>query len=68
LPRYGGGMKITEHARKVLKLRRWAALLAVLLLASAELVMVCRLGQRGGQMTTQPPIPTPPISDWFAAR
>jgi hypothetical protein len=61
-------MKTTGHARKVLKLRRWASLLAVLLLASAELVMVCRLGQGCGQLPTQPSIPIPPISDWFAAR
>jgi hypothetical protein len=61
-------MKITEPARKVLKLRHWAALFAVLLLASAELVMVCRLGHGYGQVSTQPAIQTPPISDWFAAR
>jgi hypothetical protein len=61
-------MKITEHARKVLNLRHWAALFAVLLLASAELVMVCRLGHGYGQVSTQPAIQTPPISDWFAAR
>jgi hypothetical protein len=61
-------MKTNEHARKVLKLRHWAALLAVLLLASAELVMVCRLGHGYGQISTPPAIQTPPISDWFAGR
>jgi len=39
-----------------------------LLLASAELVMVCRLGRGYGQISTPPAVQTPPISDWFAAR
>jgi len=61
-------MKTNEHARRVWKVRQWAGLLAVLLLASAELLMVCRLGHGCGQISTQPPIQIPPISDWFAAR
>jgi hypothetical protein len=61
-------MKTKEHTRKVLKLRQWSAVVVVLLLASAELVMVCHLGQGYGQMSNQPPIQTPPISDWFAAK
>jgi flagellar biogenesis protein FliO len=61
-------MKTNAHARKVLKLRYGAGLLAILLLVSAEFWMVCRLGQRCGQITTQPTVPAPAISDLFAAR
>jgi len=61
-------MKTNEHARKVLKLRHWAGLLAVLLLIAAEFWMVCRLGQSCGQITAQPAVPAPAISDLFAAR
>lgn len=61
-------METTEHARKVLKLRHWAGLLAVLLLVSAEFWMVCRLGHSCGQMTAQPAVQVPAIGDLFAAR
>ena len=61
-------MKTNSHARKVLKLQYWAGLAAVLLLVSAEFWMVCRLGQKCGQIATQPTVPAPAISDLFAAR
>jgi len=61
-------MKTIEHARKVLKLRHCAGLLAVLLLVSTEFWMLCRFGHGCGQVSTQPPIQVPTISDLFAAR
>ena len=61
-------MKISHQARQVLKLRVWAGTLAVLLLASAELWMVCRFGRDCGQVTTQPVVQIPAIADWFIAR
>ena len=44
------------------------ALAAVLLLVSAEFWMVCRLGQKCGQIAPQPTVPAPAISDLFAAK
>jgi hypothetical protein len=61
-------MKTNQYARKVWKLRHWVGLLAMLLLVSAEVWMVCLAGHGCGQVTTPPTIPAPPISDWFAAR
>jgi hypothetical protein len=61
-------MKTNEHARRVLKLRHAAGLVAVLLLVSAEFWMVCRLGRECGQHLTQPAVQVPAIGDWFAAR
>jgi hypothetical protein len=61
-------MKANESARKVLKLQRWAGLLAVLLLVSAELWMACRFGHSYGQVSSQPSVPVPAMGDWFAAR
>jgi hypothetical protein len=61
-------MKTTEHARKVLKLRHWAGLLAVLLLVSAEFCLVCHFGHRCGQVTAQPAVQVPGIGDLFVAR
>jgi hypothetical protein len=61
-------MKANAHARKVLRLQYGLGLLAVLLLVSAEFWMVCRLGQSCGQITAQPTVPAPAISDLFAAR
>ena len=61
-------MKINEHARKVLKLRHWAGLVAFLLLVSVEFWMACRLGHACGQTTAQPAVPVPAIGDLFAAR
>jgi hypothetical protein len=61
-------MKTNEHARKVLKVRRYAGLVAVLLLFSAELCMVCSFGHGYGQVTNQPAVPLPAIGDWFAAK
>jgi hypothetical protein len=61
-------MKTNAHARKVLRLRYWAGLLAVLLLVSAEFWMVCRLGHGCAQMAAQPAVPVPGIGDLFAAR
>jgi hypothetical protein len=59
-------MKTNEHARKVLKLRHWAAVAAVLLLVSAECWMMCSIGHSCGQMTSQPPVQVPSIGDLFA--
>jgi hypothetical protein len=61
-------MKTNEHARKLLKLRHGAGLLAVLLLVSAEFWMLCHFGHGCGQVSTQPPIAAPAIGDWFATR
>jgi hypothetical protein len=61
-------MKTNHQVRQVLKLRVWASTLAVLLLASAELWMVCRFGHHCGQVTTQPVLQIPAIADWFVAR
>ena len=61
-------MKTNAHARKVLKLRHWAGLVAVLLLVAAEFWMLCRLGHGCGQVTAQPAVPVPAIGDLFAAR
>jgi hypothetical protein len=59
-------MKTNERARKALELRHWAALAAVLLLVSAECWMMCNIGHSCGQITTQPPVQVPSISDVFA--
>jgi hypothetical protein len=61
-------MRTNHQARRVLKLRVWASTLAVLLFASAEFWMVCRLGRDCGQTTTQPVVQVPAIAGWFAAR
>jgi hypothetical protein len=61
-------MKTNERARKVLKLQRWAGMLAVLLLVSAELWMACRFGHGYSQIPAQPSVPVPAMGDWFAAR
>lgn len=61
-------MKTNDPARQVLELRVWARMLAVLLLVSAELWMVCRLGRACGNATAQPAVQVPAIADWFAAR
>jgi hypothetical protein len=61
-------MRITDNARKVLKLRVWTGLLVMLLLVSAELWMLCSLGSRCTQVSTQPPVQVPAIGDLFAAR
>ena len=61
-------MKTSERAHKVLKLQRWAGVLAVLLLVSAELWMASRFGHSYGQVNTQPSVPVPAMGDWFAAR
>lgn len=45
-----------------------AGLLAVLLLVSAELWMLCRFGHGYGQVSTQPAVQVPAMGDWFAAR
>jgi hypothetical protein len=61
-------MKTKHQARQGLKLQIWASTLAVLVLASAEFWMVCRLGHDCGQVTTQPAVQVPAIADWFVAR
>jgi hypothetical protein len=61
-------MKTNHYARQVLKVRVWASTLAVLLLVSAEFWMVCRFGHDCGQVTSQPVVQVPAISDWFVAR
>jgi hypothetical protein len=61
-------MKTNHQARKVLKLQVWASTLAVLLLASAELWMVCRFGHDCSQVIAQPAVQVPAIADWFAAK
>ena len=61
-------MKTNHQARKVLKLRVWASTLALLVLASAEVWMVCQYGHDCGQVTTQSVVQVPPIADWFAAQ
>jgi hypothetical protein len=60
-------MKTNKHARKVLKLRHWAAVAAVLLLFSAECWMICSVRPPCGQTTTQPPVQVPSIGDLFAS-
>jgi hypothetical protein len=61
-------MKTNERARKIRMLRHWIGLLAMLLLVSAEVWMVCLAGHHCSQFTAPPSVPAPPISDWFAAR
>ncbi len=61
-------MKTTGHARQVLRLRVWAGTLGVVLLVSAELWMVCRVGQGYGHVTTRPVVQVPAVADWLAAR
>ncbi|MEI7941330.1 MAG: hypothetical protein WCK27_32035 [Verrucomicrobiota bacterium] len=61
-------MKTNHQARQILKLRVWASTLAVLLLVSAELWMVCRFGHDCVQITSQPAVQVPAVGDWFAAR
>jgi hypothetical protein len=61
-------MKTIHQARQVLRVRVWARTLAILVLASGELWMVCRFGHDCGQITTQPTVQVPGIADWFAAR
>jgi hypothetical protein len=61
-------MKTNEHARKVLRVRRWSVLVAGLLLISVEFWMVCSLGHRCQQMTSEPAMPVPDMSSLFAAR
>jgi hypothetical protein len=61
-------MKTNRRARKVWKVRVWAGLLAVLMLASAEFWMVCRLGHECGQITSPPGKEAPCLSDLLAAR
>ena len=61
-------MKTNQRARKVWKLRVWAGLLAMLLLASAEFWMVCRFGHECGQITSPPGNQAPGLSDLLAAR
>ena len=60
-------MKTNEHAHEVLRLRHYAGLLAMLALVSAELWMLCRFGHGYGQISAQPPVSVPAISDLFAA-
>jgi hypothetical protein len=59
-------MKTNKSARKVLKLRHWAGLLAFLLLVSAEFWVACRLGQACARTSSQPPVPVPAIGELFA--
>lgn len=59
-------MKTNEHARKVLKVRRTAGLLALLLLLSAEFWVFWCFGHSCGHTTAQPQAPVPAIGDWFA--
>jgi hypothetical protein len=61
-------MKINERARKVMKLRVRAGMLAILLLASAEFWMVCHSGRTCGQFNAQPAIQTPSLGELIAAR
>ena len=61
-------MKTNEHAKKVLKLRHWVGLLAVVVLLSAEFYMVCVAGHGCGRYAGQPVLHAPSISDCFAAR
>ena len=61
-------MKTNYQARQIRILRVWAGTLAVLLLVSAELWMVCRFGHDCVQITSQPAVRVPDIADWFAAR
>ena len=60
-------MKTNEHAQKVLKIRYTAGLLAVLLLVSAEFLMVCNLGRGCGQLSAPLAVQLPAMGDWFAA-
>jgi hypothetical protein len=61
-------MRINEHVRKVWKLRVWAGLLTVLLLASVEFWMVCRFGHDFGGTTSPQGNEAPGLSDLLAAR
>jgi hypothetical protein len=61
-------MKTNEHARKVMKLRHWVGVVAVLLLVSAEVWLVCLAGRGCGQVADQPVLQAPALSDCFAAR
>jgi hypothetical protein len=59
-------MKIGEHARKALKARIGAGLVAVLLSASAQFWMERRFGHECGQITSPPGNEAPAFSDWLA--
>ena len=61
-------MKTNERANRILKLRHWVGLLAVVLLLSAEFCMVCVAGHGCGQFAGQPTLQAPSISDCFATR
>lgn len=61
-------MRTNHQVRQGLRLRVWASTIAVLVLASAEVWMVCRFGLDCGQVTTQPVVQVPGVADWFAAR
>ncbi len=61
-------MKTNMRARKVLRLRHWAALLTFLLLVSAEFWMACRLGQTCARTSAEPAMPVLAIGELFAAR
>jgi hypothetical protein len=61
-------MKTNYQARRILRLQIWTSTLAILLLVSAELWMVCRFGHDCVQISSQPAVQVPAIADWFAAR
>jgi hypothetical protein len=61
-------MKTNPHAREVWRTRKWAGMLAILLLASAEFWMVCRLGHDCGEITSVPGNDAPGLSDLVAVR
>ncbi len=61
-------MKTNERARKMWKVRVWAGLLSVLLLASAEFWMVCRWGQEGGRISSPTGTEVASLSDLVAGR
>ena len=61
-------MKTNERARRVRRIRVWAGLVAVLLLASAELWMVCRLGYGRGTTTAPRGSDAAGLGDLIAAR
>ena len=60
-------MRTNEHARRVWKVRVWAGLLTVLLLASVEFWMVCRFGSTYGTTTSPAGNEAPAMSDLLAA-
>jgi hypothetical protein len=61
-------MKTNEQALRVLKLHHGAGLLALLLLVSAEVWMMCSLAHGCGQVTAPPAVQFPAMGDWFAAK